>query len=273
MAERSQGWYGWRRDTPDYRDKVAAAPSFQAAAAQPRKGFVLPSTLPGIRDQGDQGSCTGHAIRGHAMSVKTFGGQPLVELSPAFAYWNARRLEGATRYDAGAEIRDVVKGLVKWGICTESAMRYSPRVYNKAPSTAAYLGALRDMAVEYRRVPQTLVSLKQAILGGAGFVYGFSVYENFETDEVAATGMCGMPNGSDTGGHAVWAVGYDDDLKFPGVARPGGILSANSWNTDWGCAHPAFSKSPKSRGYFWLPYAYVLDQSLAADFWQIQRIT
>ena len=47
------------------------------------------------------------------------------------------------------------------------------------------------------------------------FVFGFTVYASFESDEVEKTGQVNMPKPDerDVGGHAVMAVRYDDAKK------------------------------------------------------------
>jgi len=66
------------------------------------------------------------------------------------------------------------------------------------------------------------------------------------------------------GGHAVVAVGYDDNMKIkntnPGdVETTGAFLIRNSWGTRWG-----------DGGYGWLPYDYVL-RRLAVDWWSLLK--
>ena len=55
------------------------------------------------------------------------------------------------------------------------------------------------------------------------------------------------------GGHAVLTVGYDD--------TPQRFIVRNSWGPGWGM-----------KGYFTMPYAYLLDQNLSDDFWTIRMI-
>ena len=53
--------------------------------------------------------------------------------------------------------------------------------------------------------------------------------------------------------HAILAVGYDDAQRR--------FIIRNSWGIDWGL-----------KGYFTIPYAYVLDENLADDFWTIKSV-
>jgi C1A family cysteine protease len=96
-------------------------------------------------------------------------------------------------------------------------------------------------------------SFKGCLAEGKPFVFGFTVYTSFMSDEVNSTGVVPMP---DTwkdrvlGGHAVLCVGYDDDQSQ--------FIVRNSWDEDWG-----------NNGYFYMPYAYLLNDSLSDDFWVI----
>jgi len=87
------------------------------------------------------------------------------------------------------------------------------------------------------------------------FVFGFSVYESFEGEEVKATGIASLPKKNEQclGGHAVLAVGYDNTTNR--------FLVRNSWGDSWGI-----------KGYFTLPYEYLLNENLSDDFWNITLI-
>ena len=65
------------------------------------------------------------------------------------------------------------------------------------------------------------------------------------------------------GGHAVVAIGYDDEVAIENalcdVPTEGALLVRNSWGTDWG-----------EGGYGWLPYDYVLG-GLAVDWWTLLK--
>jgi len=95
--------------------------------------------------------------------------------------------------------------------------------------------------------------MKQCLAEGYPFVFGFSVYEAFESEEVARTGKLNLPKPSEKqlGGHAVMAAGYEDSAKR--------VLVRNSWGADWGI-----------KGYFTIPYDYVSNDNLADDFWTLR---
>ena len=83
----------------------------------------------------------------------------------------------------------------------------------------------------------------------------WTVYASFESPEVAKTGIVPMPSTNEqvVGGHAVMAVGYDDSTRE--------FIVRNSWGTTWGI-----------KGYFMMPYAYLMDTNLADDFWTIRTV-
>ena len=109
--------------------------------------------------------------------------------------------------------------------------------------------------MQYQRVTQVLLQMKGCLASGFPFVYGFTVYESFESDAVAKTGVVPMPAPTEKvlGGHAVVAVGYDDSTQR--------FIVRNSWGPGWGMG-----------GYFTIPYAYLTDSNLADDFWTVRLV-
>jgi C1A family cysteine protease len=97
---------------------------------------------------------------------------------------------------------------------------------------------------------------KGCLASGYPFVFGFTVYESFESQQVAKSGHAPMPASGEKvlGGHAVVAVGYDDASQW--------FIVRNSWGTGWGMA-----------GYFTLPYAYLSQPGLSSDYWTIRLVT
>lgn len=267
IKPRSVKYLGWRPDVPDHRDKVM---NVQAKSYPPKSGLNI-YQLPPIRDQGEQGSCTGHSTRTAAQFVRAFMGQDdaALELSPRFSYYNGRKLEGTTKEDAGAEIRDVIKGIAKMGIASEKVCKYNPRSFRTAPSKAAYKEALTDTFNDYMRAPQTLDMMRGCLHAQFPIVFGFSCYDSMDDPQVAKDGLLPMPSGGNQGGHAVCAVGYDDNKMVCG--EKGGVLIANSWGTDWGCEHP--DGPGLGRGYFWMSYKFWCDANLCDDGWTVRKMS
>jgi C1A family cysteine protease len=74
--------------------------------------------------------------------------------------------------------------------------------------------ALQHQITPYRRI-LTLDQMRTCLAEGFPFVFGFTVYESFESPEVARTGIVPMPKPQEQvlGGHPVLGVGYDDSKE------------------------------------------------------------
>ena len=254
LPRRSAKWYGWIPDLPDLRDRMYSAP---IPTAPPLPPLVdMRGLCPPVYDQGELGSCTANAIGG-AIEFDQMK-QALTDVfvpSRLFIYYNERVIEGTADEDAGAMIRDGIKSVARQGAPHESLWPYVTTKFRTRPPSAAYTDAAKHTAVLYQRVTRDITQMKGCLASGYPFIVGFSVYESFETQAVAATGHAPMPKASETllGGHAVLAVGYDDaNLWF---------VMRNSWGPQWGL-----------EGYFTMPYEYLLDANLSDDFWTIRLV-
>jgi C1A family cysteine protease len=252
--------YGWIPDLPDNRDYILRA-SPRALARLP-VSVDLTTKCPPVYDQGEIGSCTANAIAGaiefDQMKQKMRG---VFLPSRLFIYYNERVIEHTVDQDSGAMIRDGIKSVSSEGACPEKLWPYDPDPFpgntrlTKKPSAKCYKEALNHTAVQYERVPRVLAHMKACLASGYPFVIGFTVYESFESDEMAGNGVMPMPAPREqvVGGHAVVAVGYDDKTDR--------FRMRNSWGTDWGV-----------KGYFTMPYAYLLNENLSDDFWKITLV-
>ncbi len=242
--------YGWKRDNQDFRDHKYSAP-FRAPIALPTNVDLRPH-MPPVYDQSTIGSCTANAVAGALQFERLKRGLPDFTPSRLFLYWNTRAMEGTTDYDSGAMLRDAIKSLGDIGDLPESDWPYDINEFATKPPLRCYDVATMYSHVQYKRIDQDLDLMRQALAGGDPFVFGFTVYQAFESDIVAQTGDAMMPEPGEKslGGHAVLAVGYDD-VKQRFIVR-------NSWGTTWGQA-----------GYFTIPYAYLIQPMLASDFWTI----
>lgn len=240
--------YGWIPDVPDHRDFLMTRPT-----------LVLPDTVdlrlhcPPVYDQGALGSCTANAIAAAIEYERSRQGLPDFMPSRLFIYYNERKMEGTINSDSGAMIRDGIKSVAQIGACPESGWGYDISKFTVLPDSACYAQAKKYKALDYWHVPRSITQMRGCLAAGFPFVFGFSVYEEFESSAVASSGIVPLPAHSSRmlGGHAVLAVGYDHAAQR--------FLVRNSWGSGWG-----------QQGYFWLPYAYLTDSDLSDDFWCIK---
>ncbi|MGP8069459.1 MAG: C1 family peptidase [Candidatus Bathyarchaeia archaeon] len=247
--------YGWVRDLPDQRDHLYATPS-EFLLKLPPSADLRPQ-CPTVYDQGQLGSCTANAIAAALEFDQMKEKQANVFVpSRLFIYYNERAMEGTVNEDSGGQIRDGIKSVAQQGDCPETLWPYDITKFAVKPPQQCYQQALKFKAVQYQRLSQILNQLKGCLASGYPFVFGFSVYESFESPQVAQTGHAPMPAPTEKsiGGHAVMAVGYDDAQNW--------FIVRNSWGVGWGM-----------EGYFTLPYAYLLEQNLASDFWTIRIVS
>lgn len=243
--------YGWVPDLPDHRDQLYGA--VRKIPARLPSSVDLRPKCPPVVNQGNLGSCTGNALAGAVGFLEDKDGIPFTPVSRLFIYYNERAIEHTVSQDAGAMIRDGIKTLVKQGVCTEKVWPYTIAKFAVKPGPTCYKQALDHQVLTYARI-QTLDEMRTCVADGYPFVFGFTVYESFESQQVAKTGVVPMPKPKEKvlGGHAVLGVGYDDGQKR--------FIVRNSWGTGWGM-----------KGYFTIPYDYVADRNLADDFWTIRR--
>jgi C1A family cysteine protease len=245
--------YGWIRDLPDHRDVLYSAPIAQLRDL-PAKVDLRPQCPP-VYDQGQLGSCTGNGIAGAFEFDEMKQKQPVFMPSRLFIYYNERVIEGTVGTDSGAQIRDGIKSVVAQGVCDEKLWPYDIAKFTDKPSATCFQDAKKHKVTSYQRLVQNLTQMKGCLASGYPFVFGFTVYESFESKEVAKTGKVPIPAASESvlGGHCVMAVGYDDTQSR--------FIIRNSWGDTWGM-----------EGYCTMPYSYLSQPDLSSDFWTIRLV-
>lgn len=252
--KRSIKRYGWVPDLPDQRDFPYRVPR-RTAAALPSAVDLRP-LMPPVYDQGQLGSCTANAIGGAFEFDLLKQNEPDFVPSRLFIYYNERVIERTVEEDSGAQLRDGMKTLAHQGTCPEPMWPYVLSQFATKPTTDCYAAGRRHLGITYMRVDQELAQMRGCVAAGYPFIFGFTVYESFESDRVARTGTVPMPQGDERtlGGHAMCVVGYDNPRKL--------FIVRNSWGPNWG-----------KKGYGTMPYAYFTNTDLSADFWTLRAVT
>jgi C1A family cysteine protease len=221
-----------------------------------RKDFIK------VYDQGHIGSCTAQAIAGaynyhvNKMTNKLFFPSRL------FIYYDERYIEHTVNTDSGASIQDGMQSLQIYGACDESMWPYNVSKFKVKPPRSCYANARDHKTHDPKPVDTTPESFKAQLQNGMPVVFGFKVYESFMTMTTAKTGIMSMPISGEKllGGHAVVAVGYNDNMTANG--QTGFFIIRNSWGLDWG-----------QQGHFYMPYAYVTtNDDQCADSWVFEEI-
>ena len=240
--------YGWLPDIPDQRDFLYSAikPKLRIPAKVDLRQYC---SL--VEQQGALGSCTACALVGNLEFLDNRPDAVYTDVSRLFIYYNERLLRGNEDYDSGASLRDGIKTLKKTGYCREKNWPYNIERFAQKPPKRCYDEAAKSCIVSYHRI-NTLSEMFACLAEGYPFVFGFTVYESFQSKQVVRTGIVNLPKKNERaiGGHAVMAAGYNQKEKR--------FLIRNSWGTNWGQA-----------GYFTMPFAYL--ETLSADFWTIRR--
>jgi C1A family cysteine protease len=288
---------GWLRDLPDYRDNTPSTTSLTKKqkergakksvseilgqlnkngtrstklkkAALSAKADLRPWCSP-IEDQGELGSCTAHAGVGLYEYYERISFGKYLDASRLFLYKATRNLLG-WEADDGAYLRTTMAAMALFGVPPEKYWPYEEHKFNEEPSAFLYSYAQSYQALLYYRLdgvgvtkPDLLNKIKEHLRNGMPLIFGFTCYSSLD---LADDGKIPFPDKNENidGGHAVMAVGFDDDKKIinPGnkkIQTTGAIMIRNSWDVDWG-----------EKGYGWLPYEYVL-RGIADDWWSMTK--
>ena len=232
---------------------------------EPPKNISLPesidlrSNFTRIKNQGNQGSCLAHALTSifeYAVKLNT---AKSVDLSEAFLYYNARKMDTTgdvdTSTDTGSRVKPAIASLMEYGIATEELCPYNEADFTTQPSDQAYADAKTRRLIKALNVNRSSVDIKKALSEGYPVEASFVLCPTFTDASIG--GYVSMPTETEItetlslddsqrprhSTHAMVIVGYSDKLNC--------FVVRNSWGEDWG-----------DNGYCYIPYIYVDDKRL-----------
>ncbi len=245
-GKRAYRYHPPRADHPLLRSAPLAAKAADPGALPDHvdlRSFCLP-----IRDQGQEGACSGFATAafreaGHAAAA----GRLLPDyLAPAYLYAHTRLAEGTFPSDSGASLAEEFDALQNHGVCPEAFFPFGTPA-TQAPPPPADVAALPFRIAQAIRVDcQDPNAIKCVLAARQTIAVGFMVYESFE--HPGPKGLLSLPGTATEGllgGHAVLLCGYDDANSW--------WIVRNQWGASWAAA-----------GYCFMPYGY---QALWTEAW------
>jgi C1A family cysteine protease len=201
-----------------------------------------------------------------------------IDASQMFVYYNERVMEDKVDLNAPVYIRNGIKSLFKNGICSEKSWPYPEMMLpeslkaivangkmeeiqqeltrvmtehrseiqaaiKETPSNAAITQAKKHIINRYCKLneEEDLSELRLSLSKGLPVIFGMMVPKSFYA--IGKDGVMNMPCVKEPrlGGHALLAVGYDDDKQV--------FIVRNSWGEEFG-----------DKGYCYMPYEFFTSQ-------------
>jgi len=269
---------GWLPPMPDLRDYTENNPQIELINSKLGIDMGEPKVVTSVdlrkwcspvENQLTLGSCTAHAGIGIVEYYEKRAFNKHIEGSRLFLYKVTRNLMQQTG-DTGGRLRDVMRALALCGVPAEKYWPYNIVDFDKEPDAFIYSIANNYEALKYFchdplgsdiASATVLESVKKYLSAGIPSMFGFWGFPSFNDSDVKGGIPYPCQGESAEWGHAIVAVGYDDEKKIKNLKcnkeTTGALLIRNSWGTSWG-----------DKGYGWMPYDYVLNK-LAMDFWSL----
>lgn len=216
--------------TPDSRDFISG----RSTAGLPSSVDLRPWASVRVLDQSWSEGCTGMSAA-NAIDIILDRQGSLDTISPLYLWANGRRVAGDMN-NVGIQIRDLLKGMVKYGVALESEYPFDLNKIKDVPGVPA---ALDRKVLRYEfcgaMTDASLMQIKAQLTAGVPVLLGLMVNHNLSNLKTFL-GYVGIQHQPGWTGHAVTVVGYDDAAKH--------LIVENSWGPQFG-----------ENGFFALPYS------------------
>jgi C1A family cysteine protease len=228
---------------PDIRDYIYRSDSTEAL----RESVDLREWDTIIESQGTLGSCSSNALtNAYELSVNREYPEYLKQLSRLFIYYNTRSEYGNVLEDDGIFLRDGLKAITKFGICSEELWPYNIDNFNVEPTDECYENAKKRKILKYQKLMSTYY-ITEVLNNNKPVVFGMTIYDSFmELNDRISTVSVPSHKEESLGGHAMCMVGYDLKKRL--------FLAKNSFGSGWG-----------DNGYCWIPFDYIRQEGY--DIW------
>jgi hypothetical protein len=225
----------------------------QAPLAGDHPPFYIPkgNPIPGVVDlgqffgpignQGELGSCTAWSSLAWYNAWRVKKGGQWTDYSELAQYWEERNLEGTVDSDSGAALFDAWKVFETLGVMLEKDDPYIIQNFRNKPPEDKFIKGSQLPADLVKQIDpaRMLEHTLDALANGYPVLFGFYVFPELEGDYIKQTGILTLPTPDERslGGHAVVAIGYDQNKQM--------LKIRNSWGEMWG-----------DHGHFWMPFEF-----------------
>ncbi len=231
---------------PDNRDQIYRSDSTKVL----RRKVDLREWDTIVESQGAIGSCVSNALtNAYELCVNKLYPKYFTHLSRLFIYYNGRAEYGDIQKDDGLYLRDGLKSLAKFGVCSEELWPYDESKFDDQPSEECYKDAEKRKILKYQKLI-SIYYIIQVLNKNKPVVFGMEIYDSFMdlNERISTVNFPGRKEKS-LGGHAMCMVGYDVDKRL--------FLAKNSFGPTWG-----------DNGYCWIPFDYIRQEGY--DIWTFE---
>jgi C1A family cysteine protease len=192
-----------------------------------------------IEDQGNIGSCVSSSLcNAYEIMVKKLYPNTFKELSRLFVYYHSRLFDDSLEDDLGSYIRDGLKSLKNYGVCSEELWPYNLNNFDMQPPPECYLNASKRTITEYQLLLNN-EEIVEVLSNNVPVTISIEIFQDFNNVN-KDNNVVKIPNSFDysLGYHAVLLLGYNLNTRQ--------FLMKNSWGSSWG-----------DNGYAYIPFQYV----------------